>query len=130
MGHWVHIYRIYTVYGAESDEEALEYVMSRIRDHEAKDLPLGLSFRDIGEDTLAERALEAGDEMFFQYPFEGRHGGQPGHVTHNRMRVTIVGPIDPQYGDATESEPMFLIRASDGWEGEAYLSELLHLDKD
>ena len=59
--------------------------------------------------------------MKFVYPDYGAPASFPGHVAHSGQKVQVIREVknlDP------EVERTFLIRASDGWEGEAFASEL------
>ena len=47
----------------------------------------------------------------------------PDHTAHRGQQVEVIRPLTRQEYDF-QGEAMFLIRASDGWEGHAYRSEL------
>lgn len=59
----------------------------------------------------------------FNYPKEFKT--LPEYTAHADQVVTIVRPLieGEEYDD--EGDPMFRIRAADGWEGDAWQSELL-----
>lgn len=64
----------------------------------------------------------AGDRFRFDYP--AAFTTLPDYTAHAGHVVEIVRPLreGEEYDD--EGDPMFRVRAADGWEGDAWLSEL------
>lgn len=68
-------------------------------------------------------------QVLFDYPKE--FVTLPEYSAHRRQVVTILRPLrdgDEYDGPKAGLEPMFLIRAADGWEGHAWESELVSLE--
>ena len=72
---------------------------------------------------------EMSDTVRFDYPNFGTPDGHPDYTAHNGQNVEVVRQLNDDECDP-ECQPMYLIRASDGWEGHADRSELTPLPAD
>lgn len=69
-----------------------------------------------------------GEQRFFDYP--AGFGSLPGYTAHAGQIVTVLRELGPDESDHhidSEMEPMYCVRASDGWEGDAFVSELVRV---
>lgn len=69
--------------------------------------------------------IKIGSDYRFDYPTE--FNSLPEHSAHRGQSVTVVRELSENEYDF-EGELMFLVRASDGWEGHAWESELVSLE--
>ena len=67
--------------------------------------------------------FEPGTEHTFRYPDYGTPDGYPEYTAHDKQKVTIVRLLTTEEFDDQE-EQMYLVRATDGWQGHAWESEL------
>lgn len=76
---------------------------------------------------FAGRTVEVGKRYVFVYPDFGTPVGLPDHLAHRFAEVEVV----EDYTEREQSEePVFHVRADDGWEGAAFESELFPLTLD
>lgn len=64
-----------------------------------------------------------GKTMKFNYPNHGTPDGYPDYTAHSGQDVVVVRQLTDEECDPA-CQPMFRIRASDGWEGSACEDEL------
>ncbi len=64
-----------------------------------------------------------GKSATFRYPDYGTPNGYPDYTAHSGQVVTVVQKLGPDEVDPEVGE-MFVIRATDGWEGHALREEL------
>lgn len=71
--------------------------------------------------------IAAGEKRKFDYPRQ--FVTLPEYTAHAGQVVEIVRPLveGSEYDDDEQADPMYHIRAADGWEGDAWESELLEL---
>ena len=69
------------------------------------------------------RAKTIGKRYYFRYPYYGTPDGHPDYTAHRGQIVTVERQLTNKECDP-ECQPMWKIRASDGWTGSAHSSEL------
>ncbi len=65
-------------------------------------------------------------KRIFTYPNYGTPDTHPDYTAHSGQTVEILRQLTDEECDP-ECQPMYFIRADDGWEGHAHVSELGHL---
>jgi len=75
-------------------------------------------------DAIPEPAYVAGEQFVFDYPLA--FVTLPLYSEHRGEVVTVVRPLTDKEYDY-EGDPMYRVRAADGWEGFAWESELAPL---
>jgi hypothetical protein len=75
-------------------------------------------------------SFKAGETRLFLYPIYGEPDSCPDYSAHSCQPVTIVRAM--QYHEEYENmgDPLYVVRATDGWEGEVWESELHAIDYD
>lgn len=68
--------------------------------------------------------VEIGNHYKFNYPEE--FTTLPEYSNHRGQTVKVLRKLTDEEADR-EEEPMFKIQASDGWEGDAFESELIEI---
>lgn len=74
------------------------------------------------------RTKTIGNYYVFRYPDYGTPDGLPEYTAHRGQCVRIVRQLTNQECDP-ECQPMWLIEAEDGWQGNAHSSELRAISK-
>lgn len=72
------------------------------------------------------RNVRVGERRVFVYPHWGTPDAHPDYTAH-RFHVVTVESLDHEASN--EGEPMFRVRAEDGWTGSAWASELFPLPR-
>lgn len=76
---------------------------------------------------MTKLEIKIGHYYRFIYPYYGRPDGFPQHTAHSYQIVEVIERLpDPE---TEHPEKMFRVRASDGWEGEVFESELRSIEK-
>lgn len=80
-----------------------------------------LIFDDNDNITGCEHTIPAGERRLFAYP--AAFTTLPEYDTYRGQIVTILRPLTEAQCDL-EQQPMYRVRADDGWEGDAWEDEL------
>ena len=75
------------------------------------------------EELPADPAYQAGDQLLFRYPL-AYDDDDKGYREHSDQQITIVRSLIHPDEYENLGDPMYRIRAADGWEGDAWESEL------
>lgn len=78
-------------------------------------------------DTSKYPPIEVGQVYVFAYPDFGEPVAYPEYLAHRYYFVTVLQQIQAAAVDG-EQEASYKVRADDGWEGEAFDSELFPMD--
>ncbi len=81
-------------------------------------------------DDAAEPRYSPSTRLLFIYPNYGDPDGCPDYTAHTCQIVTIVRPLVYHEEYENMGDPMYKARATDGWEGDIWESELHPIDYD
>lgn len=64
----------------------------------------------------------------FIYGWYGTPEGYPDYREHSGQEVEVLTSLHPSECDYDEVGMMYRIRAADGWQGDVFMEELLHVN--